>query len=80
MSSRIEVEVTEQLKPTRNGNGQMQVCGVDVGEKWPLQRGVYIANGEAPLKPGRYISRSLKVKGNELIVDLFRNSLEPVKA
>jgi hypothetical protein len=67
---KVRATVTAELRPTRKGNGQMQVLGLHTGGVFPLEDTVYIPNEEKPLAPGEYIVNGRLVrKGYDKVYD-----------
>ena len=77
---KVRATVTAELRPTRKGNGQMQVVGLHTGGTFPLEDTVYIPNEEKPLAPGEYIAEGRLVReGYKIVFEYSARNLVPAK-
>jgi len=77
---KIRVTVTDEVRPTRKGNGVMQVVGLHVGGAFPIQDQIYIPNEEKPLAAGEYVCEGRLIrKGYDIVFDYAGRDLTAAK-
>jgi len=69
----IDVEVTDEIIPTRNG-GKQQVVYVATGGKYPERATLFVDEKTGPLKAGLYVADTLRKNGYAFQLDLFQLS------
>lgn len=67
MKVAVQVEVTDEIKVTKNGK-QQQVVYVHLGDKYPVKDSIWV-DGQ-PKPAGTYIASRLYRRGYDIVLDL----------